>query len=572
MVYIPPLKPLGSILTIDKSDGRYVARINEEVVLADGARIRLNVFLPVTGGPKWPVLLTSTPYGKDVNYHRAKVYEHGSITVTGEHVCEHIAFEAPSPSYWCPRGYVVVIWDHRGTGQSPGYLEIWNSEHFDDHAQVVEWAADQPWSTGKVGLSGISYLGSNQWPTAARRPRGLAAICPWEGFGEFYRETTRRGGIASSFFRTWYPAQVIPIQYGSRNREQNTFGPTAPEGELTEEQLRENREDVLAIVSDSANEFMDDEYYQGRMVHEDYSKIEVPLLSAGNWGGLNLHLRGNVISYLRAGSKLKFLRIHTGRHVVDTPFYTSPYIDMQLSFFDCFLKGDDYDGWKSGKQPPVRFSVRRGMAPMGTLNESEVFPWRDEREWPPAQTRYEKFYLHADQSLGTCKPSSEGTLSYQGLTGDGFKFATVPANEEYEICGHPSTRLSISLSGHQGKAEADIDVYVALRKLDKSGKEQWFASSIGTPTPVTFGWIRASHRTLNPKPYPELAEGALSFPVLSHKRGDKKDVKNGEIYQLDFELWPTDLVVEKGETLIFEVTAKDPEGVAWFGANEAADR
>lgn len=89
---------------------------------------------------------------------------------------------------------------------------------------------------------------------------------------------------------------------------------------------------------------------------------------------------------------------------------------MQLSFFDCFLKDDDYGGWKSGKQAPVRFSVRKGMAPMGTLNESEVFPWRDEAEWPLSRTRYEKFYFHADQSLVTCKPSSVGVLSYQGLT------------------------------------------------------------------------------------------------------------------------------------------------------------
>lgn len=130
----------------------------------------------------------------------------------------------------------------------------------------------------------------------------------------------------------------------------------------------------------------------------------------------------------------------------------------------------------------------------------------------------------------------------------------------------------MSLSGHDGKAAADIDVYVALRKLDKTGEEQWFASSIGTPTPVSFGWIRASHRTLDPKPYPELTEGALPFPVLSHKRGDKQEVANGQVYQLDFELWLTDLVVEKGEVLIFEVAPKDPEGVAWFGADEPADR
>lgn len=66
MVYIPHLKPLGSISTIDESDHRFIARINEEIELSDGARIRMNVYLPRTGGPRWPVLMTSSPYGKDV--------------------------------------------------------------------------------------------------------------------------------------------------------------------------------------------------------------------------------------------------------------------------------------------------------------------------------------------------------------------------------------------------------------------------------------------------------------------------------------------------------------------------
>lgn len=158
------------------------------------------------------------------------------------------------------------------------------------------------------------------------------------------------------------------------------------------------------------------------------------------------------------------------------------------------------------------------------------------------------------------------------FSGDGFKFETAPATDEYEICGHPSARLSISLSDHKDEAPADIDVYLALRKLDKHGKEVWFSGSQGDATPVVFGWIRASHRTLDPKPYPELPEGALPFPVLSHKRSDRKGVKNGEIYDLQCELWPTDLVVEKGERLVFEVTSSDPEGCSWFTANDPVDR
>ena len=75
----------------------------------------------------------------------------------------------------------------------------------------------------------------------------------------------------------------MSIQYGSRDREARTFGPSAPEGELTEEQLRENREEMPIALGSSDNEFIDDQFFQDRMTSEDLSKIDVPILSAGNW-------------------------------------------------------------------------------------------------------------------------------------------------------------------------------------------------------------------------------------------------------------------------------------------------
>ena len=127
-----------------------------------------------------------------------------------------------------------------------------------------------------------------------------------------------------------------------------------------------------------------------------------------------MHLRGNVLSFMRARSKYKFLRIHTGRH--DLPYYFSPYVDYMKSFYDCFLKDDDYDGWTSGKQPVVRFAVRQGSAKPGLLSEADVFPFRDEHEWPLARTKYEKMHLHSDKTLDSKPPAVAGSLSYQGLT------------------------------------------------------------------------------------------------------------------------------------------------------------
>lgn len=127
-----------------------------------------------------------------------------------------------------------------------------------------------------------------------------------------------------------------------------------------------------------------------------------------------MHLRGNMLGYLRAGSKYKFLRCHTGRH--DLPYYYEPYVDQMVSFFDCFLKGDDHGGWMTGKEPPVKVTIRRGTAPMGTLDESKIFAWRSEEEWPIARTEYRKYYLTEDKTLSLKKPTAEGKLSYVGLT------------------------------------------------------------------------------------------------------------------------------------------------------------
>lgn len=86
-----------------------------------------------------------------------------------------------------------------------------------------------------------------------------------------------------------------------------------------------------------------------------------------------------------------------------------------VSFFACFLQDNDYDGWKSGNEPPVKFAVRRGAAKIGTLDESKDYDWRAEAEWPPLRTKYQKLHLHPDQTIQAGKPSTKETLSYQGL-------------------------------------------------------------------------------------------------------------------------------------------------------------
>ena len=115
------------------------------------------------------------------------------------------------------------------------------SEAFFD---VVEWCAEQPWSSGKVGLLGISYYAGSQWRVAARNPKGLSAIVPWEGMSDYYRDRCRHGGIFSnSFIKFWWNRQVITNQYGKPGRKANNWGPDTLEGDLSEEERAQNRQD-----------------------------------------------------------------------------------------------------------------------------------------------------------------------------------------------------------------------------------------------------------------------------------------------------------------------------------------
>ncbi|KAK1029950.1 hypothetical protein LTS16_019280 [Friedmanniomyces endolithicus] len=112
----------------------------------------------------------------------------------------HSAWETPDPGFWTRHGYAIVRADEVGLGQSPGFMDTMSRSTSQCFADVIEWAADQSWSNGKIGLLGVSYYAGSQWRVAARRPRGLCCIVPWEGMSDYYRDRCRHGGILSNAF------------------------------------------------------------------------------------------------------------------------------------------------------------------------------------------------------------------------------------------------------------------------------------------------------------------------------------------------------------------------------------
>ncbi|KAE8453260.1 hypothetical protein EG329_011327 [Mollisiaceae sp. DMI_Dod_QoI] len=569
---------------IDDEESGLVFEKNVSIPLRSSSLpVRANVYRPLStkNGDKFPVLVTYGPYGKDIAY--ATFYAGSFNEVNPEHRSKYSAWETPDPVFWTARGYVVLRVDERGLGQSPGLLDTMSQGTSECFFDVVEWASEQSWSTGKVGLLGISYYAGSQWRVAARRPKGLAAIIPWEGMSDYYRDRCRHGGILSNkFISFWWNRQVLVNQYGKPGRSKLSFPPDGPgargqedtiEGDLSEEALRENRRDQTE--DNEANRFRDDDYYASKEFRlED---IEVPLLSVANWGGINLHLRGNVEGYTWAGSKFKYLRFITGRH--DLPFYYHDEVKIQKSFLDAFLKGEDSYGWTvPGKVAPVTLTLRKGNVGFNDAAAESTYAKREEPAWPLPSTEYTKFHLGLDRSLSAKRPTNEkeGQLSYSALGSiegkdHSVRFETAPFENETEVTGYVLAHLNVSMTpapNQSASDDKDIDLFLTLRYIDPSGKEVLYTGTAGDGVPLTKGWLRCSMR----KVHSENSRHREYMPHREYLSTDVQKVRPNEVYGVDVEIWPTNVVVEKGGKIVLEVASGDTQGCGIFQHTSKVDR
>ena len=508
---------------------------NVGVEMSDGLGLMVNIFRPDDELPH-PVIITHGVYGKDVAWQTAEPYKAAWQKVSknipslaNSTSGRFLRWEMPDPELWIPGGYIVIHADSRGSGKTQGFLDRRGPKETQDFKELIEWAAVQPWSNGKVGLSGISYYASNQWQVAALQPKGLAAIIPWEGAHDHYRDATHHGGIPSAHFaRRWFERQCLPNQHGNSA---STFidavtGRAAVGDALPPELLAGNRR---SPAEDVELHPLDDAYHGERT--PDLRRIEVPVLSVGNWGGVGLHLRGNIEGYSRAASKEKWLRVHTGDHF--TPFYEPASFDLQKAFFDRYLKGD---ASAFADQPPVQLLVRHPQRPS---------TWRHEKSWPVPGTNFVRLHLNAaDRALSHAPIGQSSEASYDALTG-GCTFLLPPQAVDAVIIGPLKARIWVRANSE------DSDYFVTLRVLDTDGKDVTFEGANAPAVPVTSGWLRLSHRRLD-------AEMTTEWrPYHSHLERELGTV--GETYALEIEIWPTSVVVPEGYSLALTVRGSDFE-------------
>jgi predicted acyl esterase len=514
--------------TESQPDHEVLVERDVDIPMRDGARLKADLFRPKGAGP-CPAILNIGVYQKDKVWVPPDDLEEAPNPLMN--------WETINPEWWVPRGYAALRIDARGSGKSPGSCVPWSLQESLDFHDAVEWAAAQPWCSGRVGTSGVSYFAITQWFLANHQPASLKAIIPWEGFADLYRDALFHGGILSQFMTNWFVTHLSHHLLGRAY-------PANPDTFHANTLWRWLRHSL------DSGEF--------RGEQAQWERITVPMLTVGNWSGMGLHLRGNTESFMRAASPHKKLRIHSGTHV--HPFYTEDGKRDQLRFFDHWLKGIENGVMQ---EPPVKLAIRRGNG---------AYDWRYEQEWPLARTQWAQLYLDLSQPAGTASlaaqspaASTSRTYNASGLTkagsasasstflaagnmaaGMGVCFETAPLEQETEITGPLAAVLWVSSSTE------DMDLFLTLRNIAPDGQDVFEVGQQGQQVPVAKGWLRVSHRELDP---------ALSLPYRPyHAHRRRLPLRPGEIVQVQVEIWPTSMIFARGHRIRLDITPRDGVG------------
>lgn len=512
--------------------------------LSDGAVLRADVYRP-DGDGAWPALMTYGPYGKDSHisqfmgegWNRLKA-RHPEIVANS--TGRHMVFERPDPEAWVPHGYAVVHVDCRGAGRSPGKLDVNSPQEFADFKEAIEWAGTQPWCSGKVGLLGISYYAAGQWMVASNKPKHLAAILPWAGTCDFYRDRTRHGGIfVSGFVGRWWQNSVLNNQHGKADSTLTDFvngeRSTGPDS-LTPEELKANRFDYIDNVR--AHPLLD-AWYKARSAELD--RIEVPALVVSNWSALGLHLRGTIQGFVGIASKEKWLKVQTGPYFAT--FFAPDSVAFQRKFFDRYLKGID-NGWD--REPRVDIVVRSP--------DDKVHRHIQSATWPLQGTKFVKMHLDAaTRTLGWTPPDRAASVDYPALS-NGVTFTAPPLDRDMEIAGPLMAKLQL------GSSKPDMDIFCTLLAFDAAGREINFATNFD-PIPLSQGWLRVALRKL------DLKRTSDWQPV--HSFDTVEPLTPGAVVEAEVEVWPTAVFLPKGSRLALILSGQDYMGTGEPGSSSS---
>ena len=526
------------------SAGVAEAAENYEVVLErnvaakmrDGVTLRADVYRPKADG-KFPVLLVRTPYDKT---------SETNFGLKG-----------------AARGYVVIAQDVRGRFTSDGEFYVFKNESLDGY-DTVEWAAALPYSNGKVGMFGGSYVGATQMLAAIAKPPHLAGICPTVTASNYHDGWTYQGGAFEQWFNESWSTGLAENTMRRRVEESNALAgtKTLPLADF----------EVIAAPSavGIAPYFKDwlahpsfDAYWKQWSIEDHYADIQVPVLSFAAW--YDIFLGGSLKNYQRlktesgtdAAKHGQRLVVYVGGHaggstnrwVGGVDFGEKLPIDqdeMTLRWYDSIFKGVA-NGVE--KEKPVKIFV---------MGKNE---WRDEDDWPLSRAKSTKYYLHSNGG------------GANGLGGNGSLSAATPAEEKADQYVYDPNDATPTIGGplccgalptgigpeDQRPAEGRADVLVFTTPA--------FAKDFEVTGPVTLDlYVSTSAVDTDftgmlvdvwPNGFAQnLTSGILRMRYRNSQ--EKPELANpGEMYHVTVDLWATSNVFLAGHKLRLEVSSSN---------------
>jgi putative CocE/NonD family hydrolase len=575
----------GTALAWSPEPAQYgvVEEQNLPVTMSDGTVLRVNVYYPAVGGKpapgRFPVLLTQTPYGKDAG---------GSLgSGTGE------------DTYLIERGYIDVVADVRGTGDSGGQFGLFDPPQQQDGATLVRWAARLPHSDGKVGLYGDSYLGINQLLTVGQLgPNSpVKAIFPVISANDIYRDTSFDGGLIDVEFGSLYIGLTGSL---------NEVNPVAenPEDPLDtfEVELQHTADlanfdlPLLLNTTFDGDQAYDGTYWQARSPIKALQQVVrdgVPAYLVGGW--YDIFQRGEPLNFSGLQNALAGRSVYapmspgssaSGRYqLLMGPWYHltaagQDFDPLMLAWFDRWLKGEA-TGIDQTSTPAHLYLLGANK-------------YVDRASWPPPGLRPTTWYLGAGPSGSGAPSQNDGTLTssppgsaagadqiaYVGANAPcsreldqwsmgAFEDVTGPSNPNGNPCAQndaltdtgPGALTYTSAPFSQDTVlggPVDATIYATSTRPDT----EWVATledvaPDGTPTPITTGALLGSLRAVDASRSWTESDGRMILPYHPYTLASKQAVPAGAVTRFDVEIRPTFAQIAAGHRLRLTLTTSD---------------
>ncbi|OGA09496.1 MAG: hypothetical protein A3H33_08495 [Betaproteobacteria bacterium RIFCSPLOWO2_02_FULL_65_20] len=507
--------------------------------MRDGVKIAAAIYLP-KGAGRFPALLAASPYRFDNDIAPA---------------LPMFLWRETGPIGWyLEQGYAFVHMDVRGTGRSGGNYRYMCRKEQRDLCEVIEWIARQKWSNGRVGGIGQSYYARMQWFMAIQNPPHLACVAPYDGNVDTYRSSAYTGGIPGEFPVTWYRGVRLLNQ-----------DPACGPSRLVEwDYPRAVRAHPIY-----------DAFWRERAAAPNLHRIRVPVFSIGVWRKVDLHLNGNIVGFQRSGGPKKLLvfgsaNVHAAVQDYSSVAFHERYL---LPFYDRYLK-DKQTGYEA--EPAVRWFA------------SGATEMRAADAWPPEDIAYRTYYLARARSggpagsvtslnngeLGEDAPQTDSdSTSYDypdpgwrmGVVGTGpdgrpdparrvLTFTSTPLQAELEIAG------PIKLVLYASSTQIDTDFIVKLSEQYAQNAEERGKDINPRYQIVTKGWLRASHRNIDP---------VLSTEHAPHYGHDHpQPIAPGKVYRFEIALMPTAHRFARGSCIRLELANGDSSVTEFVFAHE----